>query len=72
MEDRLKDAIGAISLLGVLISIGAIILICADLQCNEIIFNDAIKKGLIWGVILVLSMIGINMTEKEEDIYDRL
>ena len=68
----MKSIIGALSLLGILISLTVIIGTAGAVDCNELEIIDAAKRFGICVAILILSIIGIAKTEQEEDIYGRL
>lgn len=72
MDDTIKELIGAVSLLITLFAVGAEVVICGALQNNDILFDDAVKYGLMVGVVMILGVIGIKYTEDDRDTFSQL
>ena len=69
---HLADIIGTISLFGLLISILMLIGTAGAVDCDTITLTDGVKRGAIWLIILVCSVIGIIREEREDDVYGGL
>ena len=69
---HLDDIIGTVSIFGILISFFVLIGTAGAIDCDDLALSDGIRRGSIWLVILICSVIGIVHVEKEEDIYDKL
>ena len=69
----LDDVISFLSFLGIIVSVGLLIMTAGGIDCDSITMSDGIKYGIIAFIVLIASVIGINKIEKgEESVYDRL
>lgn len=73
-ELSLDDIISLFSVIGMLLSIIMLVGIAGGVDCNSITIFDAAKKGIVWCIILILSVIGLMKVEKddEESEFDNL
>lgn len=71
---KIRGFIATLALLGAFISIIMLIGTAGAVDCDTITLTDGVKRGAIWLIILVCSVIGIIHEERkeEEGIYDRL
>ena len=69
---HLADIIGTVSLFGILISMLMLIGTAGAIDCDTVTLAEGIKKGSIWIIIMICSVIGIIHEEKDEGKYDRL
>lgn len=70
----LSDLVSLFSIIGIFLSVIMMIGIAGSVDCDSITLIEAAKKGIIWIVVLICSVIGIIHEERkeEESIYDRL
>lgn len=68
----LKKIIAALSLLGLFCSIGVMIGLAGSLETDVIDVEKYMIKTCICLVVLILSVIGVNYTEKDESEYENL
>jgi len=73
-ELSLDDIIALFSVIGMGISIIMLVGIAGGVDCDSITIFDAAKKGIVWCIILILSVIGLMKVEKdgEESEFDNL
>lgn len=70
---KVREVIATLALLGAFISIIMLIGTAGAIECDSITLAEGTKRGIIWIVILAVSVIGIIHEEKEEEnIYDKL
>lgn len=66
-ELSLDDIIALFSVIGMGISIIMLVSIAGGVDCDSITIFDAAKKGIVWCIILILSVIGLMKVEKDEE-----
>jgi len=66
-ELSLDDIIALFSVIGMGISIIMLVGIAGGVDCDSITIFDAAKKGIVWCIILILSVIGLLKVEKDEE-----
>jgi len=66
-ELSLDDIIALFSVIGMGISIIMLVSIAGGVDCDSITIFDAAKKGIVWCIILILSVIGLLKVEKDEE-----
>ena len=73
-ELSLNDIISLFSVIGILLSIIMLVGIAGGVDCDNITIFDAAKKGIMWCIVLTLSVMGMMKVEKddEEDEYGNL
>ena len=73
-ELSLNDIISLFSVIGILLSIIMLVGIAGGVDCDNITIFDAAKKGIVWCIVLTLSVMGMMKVEKddEEDEYGNL
>lgn len=71
---RFQEFLAGICLIGLLVSFIMLVGTVGAVDCNNIDISTATKKGIIWFIVLLLSVSGIVKlnNEDEEDNYDRL
>ena len=72
MSNLLKNIICCCCSLIAFISFILLIGIAGGVDTDQLTIDEAVKKSIIWIILLVIGVIGIIKTEKEEDKYDRL
>ena len=73
-ELSLDDIISLFSVIGMLLSIIMLVGIAGGVDCDNITIFDAAKKGIVWCIVLTLSVMGMLKVEKdeEESEFDKL
>lgn len=73
-ELSLDDIISLFCVIGMLLSIIMLVGIAGGVDCSSITIFDAAKKGIVWCIILIFSVIGLMKVEKddEESEFDNL
>ena len=73
-ELSLDDLILLFSGIGMLISFIMLVGIAGGVDCDNITIFDAAKKGIVWCIIMTLSVMGLLKVEKddEESEFDNL
>lgn len=73
-ELSLDDLILLFSGIGMLISFIMLVGIAGGVDCDKITLFDAAKKGIVWCIVMTLSVTGLMKVEKddEEDEYGNL
>lgn len=66
-ELGLNDLISFFSIMGILLSFVMLVGIAGGVDCDTITIYDAAKKGVIWCIILIISVIGVLKVEKDEE-----
>ena len=72
MSEKLQNIIGAVSFIGLAVSIIMLIGIAGSVDVNTLSIGEAAKRGIIWLIVLALSAGGIVLLEKDEDEYGGL
>lgn len=73
-ELSLDDIISLFSVIGMLLSVIMLVGIAGGVDCDKITIFDAAKKGIVWCIVLTLSVMGLMKVEKddEESEFDNL
>jgi len=73
-ELSLNDLIALFSGIGILVSFIMLVGIAGGVYCDSITIYEATKKGIVWCIVMLLSVLGTLKVEKddEEDEYGNL
>ena len=66
-ELSLNDLIVLFGGLGMLISFIMLVGIAGGVDCDSITIYEATKKGIVWFIVMLLSVLGILKVEKDEE-----